>query len=862
MDGADFIPDAEFQPDAHPSQGGASADFVPDEQFIPDEPKDNSKYESFGQEAMTGLEGAARGLTFGLSDAAYEPIRHIAQSIGLNPDSIAPSAEEVEARKEANPGIAKIGEISSLVGGTLLGVGAPALIGKIAATAVPIAAETSMGRIGVTALKGAIEAGLFQGGDEVSKAALGQADPETPVATVLTNMGAAGLLGAATGGVFGTAGEGLRKIGETQLGTKSAQLMTDFGNRWNFLQKNPDIAEAAAQEFQDFHGTTKAVADEVYGASGLKDQAIRKLVPPMNESIMGQNEELARQLQSKATEMLGDIDSFPPRFHKMFTTDVNRWMEVATDPNASSYESFNATQELKQRLQSYAKYDKQVAPFAPERAFVDTAKQMASRLRDSLENENVWGDAAKIQKGTNKAFTDFLPSLKDAEKKFTTKVEGETVVDPAKISTFVRQHGKATGEIKRQMMGNFIDAAEKYRSQISELHNQLGLESPIQPSSLNAIKSVLGDSTHGADLADKVYNMTSGPSAGGRHAAGPIFGAIEGYHEGGVKGAAAGAALGYVAPTLAKGLGKQISNRAVPFILRALSTGNTSGLQDVLDHAASVDRGLMKMNRSIEALFKAGGQQYLNEEVSDKDREKLRKYIESGSQTEQMQNSLAPNSQPQSTSKPHFAKGGEVASLIPHTAAQPSQSIVPTNGIETHFPEQNMLLQAAKTRVNGYLNQQHPVESTGLPFDHQSKDKAKERSYNHLLDLANKPLSILSKVKQGTITPQDVQHFQGLYPEIYNQLSKKITDQVTKAQQSGETPPYKLRQALGLFLGGHLDSSMTPQLILAAQQTYQKSPAQQPNQKSPPSSKAPLGKSANRYKTSDQAVLSRQQSDH
>lgn len=841
----DMIPDSEVQLDQPIASQQPTASAIPDDAVQ----LDSDKFSTPGQQAIAGLEGAAQGVAGPL--ATYAETKWL----GVNP-------EDINARQEANPITHGLAEAAGLGGSLLTGVGEAGLIAKGAEHFIPEGASLAT-KIGSSALRGAIETGLIQGGNEISDAMLGKGDPTTPVSSALWHMGAASLLGGGIGGAFGTASAGLKALADTKAGSKASQFLEDFGNRWKFNQENPDVADAITSELHEFHGSTKAAADEVYGPTGLKAQAIQKLVPPMNDAIASQNQNISDLLQNKMKEMISDPETYPSRLTKKLQSDMNEWMEVATNPNASSVDSFNATQDLKQRLQAYSKFDKSVGPLSPEKDFIGVAKELQHELRTSLEDSKVWGAAGELQQGVNKSFSDFLPSLKDFERRFTTKIGDESVIDPGKIKTYANQVGKPNAEIKQSMLQNYVDAAEKYRDKISNLHEKLGVESPIRPFSLNAVKSTLGESqSPGAEIADHLFH-SGVPGFAARTTAG-ITGADIGYKEGGVKGAIAGGITGIFAPKIAQIVGRNITRSAIPAALRVLSSGNVKGLTQAIDYAAQADSGAQKITKGLDYLFKAGAAQPAHSYATELNREKLRKFVENGELNNQIQQQVnKPSSINPQPKPPGFAHGGEVKSQF---SQPPTSTVAPvldgTGAIADHFPTQNILLQAAKGRISNYLNSQRPLQNIAkLPFDHVVKDKNKERSYDRLLDLANQPALIFNHIKDGTLTSEQTQHFTQLYPELYDHLNKKMTERISHAQANGEVPPYKIRQTMSLFLNAPLDSSMTPASAQAVQAMFmkQKASAQQapaPNKNKKGTSN--LTKVSNNYMTGNQAREARQ----
>jgi len=154
--------------------------------------------------------------------------------------------------------------------------------------------------------------------------------------------------------------------------------------------------------------------------------------------------------------------------------------------------------------------------------------------------------------------------------------------------------------------------------------------------------------------------------------------------------------------------------------------------------------------------------------------------------------------------------------------------------LEQHFPDQNILMNAAKGRVSQYLTSLKPQENTPrLPFDPKPDQTTAHKAYDDAVSIAAKPLSVVKNIKNGSITTDQLKHLTQLYPEVYSQLSKKITAGITQSQLNDETVPYKTRQAMSLFLGTPLDSTMSPTSIQAAQMVFKAKQSPQPQGQPP-----------------------------
>jgi len=344
-------------------------------------------------------------------------------------------------------------------------------------------------------------------------------------------------------------------------------------------------------------------------------------------------------------------------------------------------------------------------------------------------------------------------------------------------------------------------------------------------------------------LGHKLYS--SMPEQIGKQAADrstELAGAAVGSKIGGPLGGIAGyKAAKVIEPVMEKLVGRPISAASrkflMPIVTKVLTTGETKGLGTALDYATKATKGATAITKAMDSLFRIGGQQALDYEVNERQRNSIEKYIDDAGLQKEFQNTLQADPMPEQS----FAEGGEV---LQHP---------PINHFAKIFPDQNMLLSAAKGRVYTYLNGLKPRESMNkLPFDREPDNGLQKRAYDRALDIAANPLSIVKHIKTGNITPQHMQHFMGMWPELHDHLSKEITNRIVHGQVKDEKPNFKVRQALSLFLGSPLEATFTPTAIMAAQSAFQ--PMQPPQQAGKP--KKDTGKigskSNDMYQTADQ----------
>jgi hypothetical protein len=555
------------------------------------------KNDSLGENVKGAAEGFGQALTLGASTA-------IEKGLGLAKD------EDINRRRET----------TGHTLGTLAGIVAPALLtdGASLATAPGLvnaaghAIETGLGKgiIGAAARQAA-EMALFQTGDEISKHI---SNAPQSLDSAISNIGMSALVGGAFGGGLSVAGKALSKASEVAgLG----KLAADFKGRVTDFLNNPAPNEAVTKELQDYYNATKGAADGVYGERGLKSRDINKLVPKMDVKILNQSREMLGRIQDAVEKLKDDpLSKNLVEAATDFNNEVNK-PGITSLEELNSSEVFSAANKLKQQFQEWGEYNRKMTPLS-ERPFRNAAQGIASSLKGALEDTSVWGKAAERQAAINKGFSEYLTPLKDFEKRFTAELNGERVIDPGKVNTYMNQLGKPTAELKQDMLKNFLDASEEYRGVIADSHANLGLAAPFEHTSLAATKATLNEVTPGAKLADafikKGMGKISGAAAGGVLGAAvghPVIGAVIGEH-------ALGPFLDSALPSFAKSL----SERAA----------SGEGMQAASKFAMAAIKGQQLTAKAADALLKVGTNTKLDFAEADKAKvEKLEKWVEAAS---------------------------------------------------------------------------------------------------------------------------------------------------------------------------------------------------------------------------------------
>lgn len=151
---------------------------------------------------------------------------------------------------------------------------------------------------------------------------------------------------------------------------------------------------------------------------------------------------------------------------------------------------------------------------------------------------------------------------------------------------------------------------------------------------------------------------------------------------------------------------------------------------------------------------------------------------------------------------------------------QADPSVLTTVGQHTahYLPNEGTAMAQAATQAANYINSKRPQPSKASPLDSDAVVSPDHKAaFNNVLNIAHQPLIIMDKINNGTLTPQDIQHLQGMYPQLAQQLQSKVTQEMVDHISKGGTIPYKTRLGVSLFTGKALDSTMSPLGISSAQ---------------------------------------------
>lgn len=712
-----------------------------------DLPSEEDIYGTPGQQALTVLEGAGHGYAGPVATGIEKGLSKLGVP-GLSP-------EEQEARARTNPGEHVASEIGGFGLGALTGSGEAAVLSKIGEGAAGLAGGAGIvSKIAQTGIKAGAELSALQAGDEISKTM--NQDPNQTLGSAAINIGLSGIIGGAGGTVLGSVSP-LFKTAANKLGV--TKLATEFMGETKFLQDNPDLASGATKELSDRMSEAENMRNVFYEA---KPELIAATVPEISSGnsakIDGQLTDIGNKVSTRLAEAEGSIKTRAAVPY--LTEDFQKWQQTITDPNANFADQFLATNNLKQAFASYARFG------LTEEASAKGAlgRELSNYIRPLLEDQNIWGNAGKIQSVTNDAISQAIDATNDLRGKLTSRLMGEKQIDPIKLQTFLNQAQKGKGGVKIDAVQNYLDSTQKWANAINKVHLDNGLEAPVQ-SILNATPildhSLNTPLTPGKALAQwanqkgaqTLANAVGEVTAGG---VGGIAGSLVGHPLLG-----AWAAEKILSPTL--------SVLAKPFAEKAI---DSEAMRASVDYLANAVKGDQILSQSVKNLFQTG--------------EVVPKYLV-----------------PDSASRDKLEKSIDYA--------QDQENAIRAGGKIGHYlPDHGTAAAALTAQATNYLSALKPKQIKTNPFDVLPPiDKGDRARYERALNVAQQPLMVLQYAKDGSLMPSDVLTLHTLLPGLHSSMVKKISDELVNQQTSRNAIPYSRRVSLSLLTGSPIDSTTT-----------------------------------------------------
>lgn len=853
------------------------------DEFIGQELKEE-KYGSLGQQALTALEGAGVGASFGLSTG-------IEKALGVTP-------EDMQGRKEVNPGLHMAGEVAGLAGSALIPVAGQANImakvGQAGAKAVGLGAAKSgfMNQVGHHAVRGAFEGALFQGGDEVSK--MFMEDPTQSAETAIADIGLATVLGGVFGGAFGAAAQGLKKVAPGKFVSELDQVAVDAGD----FKANVEASDLLKPEQKK--GILEGLMEQKPEAAEIKAAAKR-----LGADVMEGMTSASRDVQMMEDSLLNGAQTISGIKRRQLYADGFRKATGAID-EAVGAEGVYSKAELGNLMKDtiVKQIDEQNAPIAalyneikqyhaaiplseksgpaiarnigrlPEFKLSPSSPeaQLAKRVMNEIENLKTVDDVKTYKSILTRSVS---PTASSGEKRMVSILADKlTDLEESSIERFAKSQMKSP-QAKERIMGLIEQRKEangQYKAFINKvqtLSEQLGKGRVYGvQDAINFIKELTPE-----QVTTRLFSKNNSEFL--RFFAKEFPEQMElmkNYQKSALRDAAS--KTGELSP---KVLFNNI-NKLEPEIQKVLfNPKELQALRDAETYIRAFPKNFNPSGTSGMSAAREFFQSPTGMAIGNARDFAIEKFIKLVNQAPEINNAVSLG---QSTVKgwkttakavkgvfeagkdtlpsnviPLITKREKLAKLVEEYNKNPDKlfQIGDNNPVE----EYGQAFAATSSRAVQYLNTLRPDIDPKSPLDAKMPaNSTQTAAYNRALDIAQQPLVVLQHIKDGQLTPQDVVTLKTIYPGLYDQLSQKLTNQMMNQVHKGETIPYQTRIGLSMFLGQALDSSLTSVGITSAQPSQEQQAQREMSTGKAPaaSSMKGLEKMPQQYRTPSQAA--------
>lgn len=861
------------------------------------------KYGGLGQQAITGLEGAAEGVAGPLAPMAEK-------ALGVNP-------KDILARKETNPITHGVGQAVGLGGSMLLGddVGLAGAMTKVGDTAKALTGlgEASYGaRVGSEAVKQAAEMAILQSSDEVTKNVLG--DPSAGAENAIANIGMAAALGGA-GGAFMTGA--VSPLWKATVGDRLGSFLGDVTSKFGGIEgagsevANP-LSQRAGIEIPEvlqakINGTP--FAEQAFSKLSQTDTTVggRSLQKTLNEFNDNVGNKMVETLGHEPSYInkVPDLDKYgtgqklADTLHDELNERIKPITEAYETTNARFKDSPISPENMRQASDQIAQKSltegwhkaesdaqtrlvDRVLEKLPQQETAADLKKFVTNLRDA----HPWGSptyaAARdirkiIEESQGRAVAEGILS-KGGEKGLADKALADYQGLKGQYANLMdtldnlNEHlhvGKYEGP-KSFLMALKDKAGTAGESILSSLAGQnkagvLEMLTQVSPETLAKVRQYHvdklltaakdGDAIKPAKLlrefdklSPQLKDLVAGQEGQGRLSAlGEVLDKLHDPTHNWSNTARTAAKTVEHAPT------------ALAYLATAMGHGGAAlgahlGKLGLSEGSDILKLGMMKFLGSNQPIKSEGFKamvEFLHNSVKGENMfaKATSAIFKSGSEV------LGKSAIPDSKDREKLDKIVTQLQEHPDKVAQ----MAGAGHLGHYMPDQQAAATQTTTTALQYLQQLKPRPFQPSPLDRPiDPTPAQTARYNRALDIAQQPLVVMQHIKDGTLQMTDLQDLKAMYPTMYTRIAQKLTSEMIGKHANEEPIPYKTKLGLSLFLGQPLDSSMMPNNIMAAQPMPASQPPQTPSQGAKPTTKASttMNKNAKSFQTASQQAES------
>lgn len=133
------------------------------------------------------------------------------------------------------------------------------------------------------------------------------------------------------------------------------------------------------------------------------------------------------------------------------------------------------------------------------------------------------------------------------------------------------------------------------------------------------------------------------------------------------------------------------------------------------------------------------------------------------------------------------------------------------NGLNHFAPNIAPHITSAAGNALGFLQSKLPPKGNDLLDDHSEPSEMDKHRFMIYHKVISDPASVIDHIKDGSLNGQHMEALSTVYPDLHQDMKSKMLEGLADMHADGRKLDYHQRQAMSLFLGRPLDSTMTPQ---------------------------------------------------
>lgn len=820
---------------------------------------------TFADELGAFALGAARGVSFGLSDVA-------ARALGM-------SEEDLRGLQEANPAASFGGEVTGVLG-SMIGGGplkllgeAKGLIGGAAKTtevltATPRAvaelgyqtsrvaqramvralgkqAETSLGRVMTRAVEmgagNAVEGAIYGAGAFVSEAALG--DTDVTVDSLLAHTGTGALLGGGFGAALGAGFERAALSLNASAKFTRAEIAEEVKmvERATGQKMSPEVGEALYKKYREVAKVVTGKPQEIENLLGPGGAANRAAAIIDDSEV----DRLTRELAAKQDKLIEMND----RLRELTTSESRRaaWSKIADD----SYAPIAADSTRSLYTDIIADLDGAISKGGGEYGYIPTMRKIKSEAEARLKRLSEFqsnprpGVVADIAADVDSIKHDIWEATRRSSR-YTTSTDQATHNKLFELGTKAKTHledsrifGEAVSKSQKEINESFskgylTEVRRRPDHHIFEMYDGPNFKL-VKRTNLNGMRGYVKDLGTDASLQDREWllsqmrgQMETAEIVEKHFTTGPEYtkllnesrDALMDYEKMHTKLMHSMTMRNQLATV------ERVGGNLNLAILGALVGGAPgaviAGAASMLMNPAKVIRPLAHLSKligNVQSRISGGISAYIGEAT---------RAVEAGVSTVARRGpSLARKMTMPVVSdlKAHAERRErydrrmrELASSTANIKATLANMDKSTSLLREIAPRAASMLQDRGLVAVKHLYDTAPKDPTALsPLvkSRWSPPALALDAWERRLRVADNPLSVIDDLRKGTLSSEGVDTLRTLFPALHRQIVTELAQQIS---EKGDKIPYNDRVRMSHLFGLPLDSTMDPQFVVGMQE--------------------------------------------